>query len=268
MRQLTRPSTRYRHDLASVLTSHEQVTLASAVDVACAQAIQYRRRAPRLARLRSAVTSQAARRRFLALYDSRKRAVVALKARVWNLLDDASRALCQYCGIGEPRTLDHFVEKAVVPELALYLPNLVPCCHVCNHDRDDTFAADGTRRVLHFYHDAIDRLPDLLRAKVEWPKPSGTPAARYYVAPSSSALAVIYENHFEALGLAARYRTAAGLELLRLHGKLTGMTVSRVTTELRAELAGAAVYGTNDFRAALYRAIIATPAALAWVATP
>lgn len=37
MRQLTRPSTRYRRDLASVLTPQEQATLAGAVDVACAR---------------------------------------------------------------------------------------------------------------------------------------------------------------------------------------------------------------------------------------
>jgi 5-methylcytosine-specific restriction endonuclease McrA len=254
MRQLARPSTRYRRDLVSVLAPREQATLASAVDVACAQAIRYRRHAPRLARLRSAVAGRAASR-FLALYDSRKRAIVSLKARVWDLLDDASRAFCQYCGIGEPRTLDHYVEKAIVPELALYLPNLIPCCHVCNHGRNDTFAADGTRRVLHFYHDAVDQLPDLLRAAIEWPQASGTPAVRYFVEPSADALGAIYENHFATLSLAARYRTAAGLELLRLHGKLTGISVSRIVTELRAEIVGVAVYGRNDFRAALYRAL-------------
>jgi len=87
------------------------------------------------------------------------------------------------------------------------------------------------------------------------------------VKASNDSLAVVYKNHFEALGLAKRYRIAAGLELRRLKGKLAGRTVSRIKKELSAEIDSVAVYGTNDHRAALYRAIIATPAALTWVAT-
>lgn len=268
MRRLIRPVAHYRRDLAGVLEPHERSQLAAEVDVACAQARRYRRRTPRLARLTSGVTRPVARQRFLALYDSRKTAVVSLKDRVWAVLDGATRAFCQYCGIGEPRTLDHFVEKALVPELALYLPNLVPCCPTCNHDRRETFDADGTRRVLHFYDDDIDRLPELLRADIDWPPATGEPAARYTVQPSSNALAIVYTTHFATLNLAERYRIAAALELLRLRGKLGGRTSTQVTAELHSELAGTAVYGANDYRAALYRAIIATPAALAWVMQP
>lgn len=268
MRRLIRPAARYRRDLAGVLDSHDRAQLAAEVDVACAQASRYRRRTPRLAGLTSGVTRPIARQRFLALYASKKAAVVLLRDRVWALLDAGTRAFCQYCGIGEPCTLDHFVEKAIVPELALYLPNLVPCCHKCNHDRRETFAADRTRRVLHFYDDDIDRLPELLRADFDWPPAAGVPAARHTVQPSSHPLADVYSTHFETLKLAKRYRTAAALELRRLRGKLSGRTTAQVTAELHSEIRGTAVYGTNDYRAALYRAIIATPAALAWVMQP
>jgi 5-methylcytosine-specific restriction endonuclease McrA len=268
MRRLIRPAARYRRDLAGVLDPRERVQLAMEVNVACDQARRYRRRTPRLAGLTSGVTSPVARECFLALYGSQKKAVVSLKARVWAMLDDTTRAFCQYCGIGEPRTLDHFVEKAVVPELALYLPNLVPCCHPCNNGRRETFTANGTRRVLHFYDDDIDRLPELLRADIDWPPATGVPAASYTVQPSHHALAIVYATHFGTLKLAERYRTAAALELRRLRCKLGGRTTAQVTAELHSELRGTAVYGTNDYRAALYRAIIATPAALAWVMQP
>lgn len=44
-------------------------------------------------------------------------------------------AICPYCGLNEPDTLDHFLPKTAHPLLSITLYNLIPCCNNCNHKK-------------------------------------------------------------------------------------------------------------------------------------
>jgi hypothetical protein len=73
--------------------------------------------------------------------------------------------LCPVCGISPPRELDHHLPRSAFNPLAIYVRNLVPLCHECNHSKG---AADPTDPAQRFIHPYLDALPDIsfLRAIV------------------------------------------------------------------------------------------------------
>lgn len=64
---------------------------------------------------------------------------------------------CPVCGIGAATELDHFLPKSVYKALAIYVRNLIPLCHDCNHAKGTTVNEDPARQFVHAY---FDELPD------------------------------------------------------------------------------------------------------------
>lgn len=264
----------YQQDLNSAMGPAQRAAHPNAITLGAQQAAAYVAVSPRLHMLTCTLTSQATRKFFLNLYESPKQGVVAIKARVWGLidLDECTAASCQYCsGLGPPEELDHFLEKAIVPELALYAPNLVPSCGACNNirGRKPTFAKNGRRRALHFYDDPIETLPELLVAKISME--AGVPKATYSVAPSTHPLRAVFARHFATLQLQRRYgrEAAAQLKLIRVRAQTTKTNATGLVRWLRHEAkARVAAYGRNDHRATLFRTIAASKSAIAWAVKP
>jgi len=48
---------------------------------------------------------------------------------------------CPYCGLDDPRTLDHCLPKSIYPHLSVSPLNLVPSCWACNLAKTDTIGA-------------------------------------------------------------------------------------------------------------------------------
>lgn len=247
---------------------HEQRRYASTIDMACDQAREYSRRAPRLHLMRSRLRRPGVRAFFVGMYGSRRKAIVKLKEELRRLVltDDVMRAVCQYCGFPAPSTFDHFLEKARFPELSLYRRNLIPCCWECNHRRKASFDASGERQLLHFYEDDVDTMPEILMASVSIPAASGVPVVTYSVGSSVHPLQRVYENHFRLLNLAERYRVQAAVELKSLKQRSRSVARSKLVSILREEATSRAkIYGPNDYLAALCRALAASPPALSWL---
>jgi len=273
MKRLPRPRANYRRDLRSVLTAVEQQFHATLFDAACRQAHLYTQRSPeRLRHMQTVIASASVRSFWVDLYTSRRNAVRLIKDGLHDALDDITGAFCQYCGLSEPSTLDHYLEKSKLSELSLFTRNLIPCCPYCNVHRGPAFASDGDRRILHFYDDDVDAIPDVLVASVTISASHDVPVAMYSVAtPTSAATAAlveVYRRHFAALHLDRRYKKAAAAHLRELRqlqqtrpssrSSLVNMFADKAVSRLRS-------YGTNDHLAALYRGITASRDALDWL---
>lgn len=270
MKSLSRPAARYRRQLQDVLNARESARYASEVASACALAATYSRSSPRLHRLRTNVAHRATRTFFIGLYDKRRAAIQAIKDGVRAGLDAVTSARCQYCGLSEPESLDHYLEKAKIPELSLFARNLIPCCPYCNTNRGPAFTPTGERRILHFYDDEIDAMPDVLTASVRI-APSSHPVVTYSIAASSHPLVEVYRRHFDALHLASRYeRESRGQLRVKRDEVQRAMPLTRtvIVAKLRDQARSqAAIYGPNYFLAAMYEALAASRAAVDWLMT-
>lgn len=269
MKRLSRPSTRYRRDLQRVLKTDELRRYAASVKAACEQARVYSRFAPSLHLMRPRVHHASVRSFFRGLYDSPRKAFEKIKVDLRHrvLTEEVMRAVCQYCGLPAPDTLDHYLEKARFPELSLYTHNLIPCCWACNHGRKAAFGSKGERQVLHFYEDDVDSMPEVLTASVTVPAGHGIPVVTYSVGSSAHPLRNVYEKHFDSLSLAKRYREQAAVELKTLKERARSVSRSKLLAELQRDAASRArIYGPNDYLAALWRALAASSRALSWLA--
>lgn len=65
------------------------------------------------------------------------------------------KALCPYCLLNKPKTLDHYISKTEFPEYSTLSKNLVPCCYDCNQKKGDSWRFDSKRRFIHFYNDTF-----------------------------------------------------------------------------------------------------------------
>jgi 5-methylcytosine-specific restriction endonuclease McrA len=242
-----------------MLTAEERRRWAVARRLAVEQAAVLARHSPRVASMRQRV-SPAAGRLFRALYDGGRQAVDAMKRR----LPREALPHCQYCGLNEPTTLDHFVEKHLVPELAVCARNLVPCCPDCNLRRGRTFDGSGLQRVLHFYDDDIEALPRLLEAQVSMT--GAVPAVRYQVRDSPLEVGRKYQTHFRTLELGARYRRKGEHQLPVLRARFRGLPQARSRQLLLDETRALdEALGPNNWRSALYRASADASDVLHWL---
>lgn len=62
-------------------------------------------------------------------------------------------AICPYCGLNEPDTLDHFLPKKKHPLLSITLYNLIPCCNNCNHKKKEY---DSSVESISFFNPYLD----------------------------------------------------------------------------------------------------------------
>lgn len=265
MRRLRRPRRAYKRDLLAILTEADISANPKLVARACGVARAYASRAPNVESGVHSVVSASEKEALLKAYDSDRKSMQSLRNEIAQLLDETTKATCQYCGISDPVTLDHVLSKSEVPDLALYARNLVPSCRDCNTSRRLTDQL-GRRQILHFYDDDIGSMPEVLRVDLV-KHPEGF-AARYEVDPHAHPCAVVYSRHFQALDLASRYTRKAGAVLREWRIRLLGRSVSDHALKREAGFEAAsktATYGVNDPHAALFRAIVASRPTRDWL---
>lgn len=73
---------------------------------------------------------------------------------------------CPMCGLGQAKTLDHYLPKDSYPEFSVYALNLVPCCSSCNTAKGNK-VGDASRRFLHAYFDDISDYNSWLTCEVD-----------------------------------------------------------------------------------------------------
>lgn len=118
-------------------------------------------------------------------------------------------ATCQYCGISEPATEDHYIPKGLYPEFAAFGPNLIPCCHICNSNKGSVFLVAGVRAFINLYYDSIPHNQFLFASVTV---AGSTPLVVFELRNDGSIPKDTYErivSHYTRLRLLERYSAVA-----------------------------------------------------------
>jgi hypothetical protein len=220
---------------------------------------------PALEGLSSLVLSPENAEDLLHCYNVRTEPLARLKAQIKAMQTDLQRAECQYCGIGPPKTYDHYLPKEDYPEFAVYSHNLILCCADCNHRRSTHWRnALGERVHVHLYFDFIDQSEEVLFAELDMANP---PSMKFRLDLSKVGTRPFYQllgRHFAQLDLLARYREAAPSRLIDVHRTIQvlgrGLSLSELVQMLSRYLTQELQdRGPHDWRVALLRAVRDTP---------
>ncbi|WP_157650374.1 HNH endonuclease [Burkholderia ubonensis] len=170
---------------------------------------------------------------------------------------------CPYCGINEPKTLDHYLPKEKFPEYAIFPPNLIPICNICNSKYKGIkfLSDDGDKLFIHSYFDIFPEF-DFIQVNID----VGDKISLTFSStddPDNNAFSLLLSNHFTQLELNRRFTRKSSAEISRKRKSLSrfyqsgGHTkVSRalknIAEELRDSLSG------NHWKVALYDGLSAS----------
>lgn len=139
--------------------------------------------------------------------------------RIYEDLINAAKDKCPFCGgIGNPKTLDHFLPKDHFPQYSILPDNLIPSCRDCNMgEKAENFATRAEDQYIHPYRDLETFFVDQwIYAKYRHGQDREPGQFDYFVdAPrgASSLDESRVRRHFDDFKIALRYSIKAG-ELL------------------------------------------------------
>jgi hypothetical protein len=140
-----------------------------------------------------------------------------LKSRIKAHQDDITRPVCQYCGIGESSSTDHYLPKESFPEYSVLSSNLVPCCLACNSLKGTTFVEGGVRQIINLYFDHITDKKYLHVNVILDPARPWIVSAKFFLANNEGIdpnLFFLIESHYKHLNLLERYQEMANTYLI------------------------------------------------------
>lgn len=147
--------------------------------------------------------------------------------------------LCPVCGIDPPTELDHVLPRSAYQALAIYVRNLVPLCHQCNHRKLAGFAEPGELGFVHAY---FDLFPDVQFLQVEVDLAGAALNTLFTVnapAIATEDLGDRLANIHAKLALNHRYQAEVNLYLagqaIALHGAYDARGVAGVQAHLRRQ---------------------------------
>ena len=155
--------------------------------------------------------------------------------------------LCPVCGIDPPTELDHVLPRSDYQALAIYVRNLVPLCHLCNHRKLAGFAEPGELGFVHAYFDVF---PDVQFLHVEVGLVGAALTTTFTVDVPAVAVGDLGErlaNIHTKLALNDRYRAEVNLYLAGQAIALHGAYHARGAAGVQAHLRGQARYETDRF---------------------
>lgn len=153
----------------------------------------------------------------LSCYKSEGVNLKALKKTIRELQHTDLKGVCQYCGIGKPKTFDHFLPISDYPEFAVCAINLIPCCKDCNEKKKAYWKEDGDRGIINFYLDNFFAY-QFLYAKVEFA--FNVPRIVYHIENLNKTITDKYfsivSKHFHRLELITAYNDESSNDLSEL----------------------------------------------------
>ncbi|CCO48617.1 hypothetical protein VIBNISOn1_570007 [Vibrio nigripulchritudo SOn1] len=167
---------------------------------------------------------------------------------------------CPFCGINEPKTLDHYLPKELFPEFSIFSRNLIPICGVCNSDyKRSQWIENGKRLFLHSYYDYFPddycfNLNVQVGAKVflEF-EVNNIKSDKYFTN--------LFTNHFDKLALNKRFIRKAASEIIRKRSSFNRVfNKNNSALELSRTLQNEATnleheYSKNHWKPVLYRGL-------------
>lgn len=155
--------------------------------------------------------------------------------------------LCPVCGIDPPTELDHVLPRVDYQALAIYVRNLVPLCHPCNHRKLAGFSEPGEMGFVHAY---FDTLPDVQFLQAEIELGGATLRVEFSIDETDLGLGRLGErltNVHQRLALNERYRAEVNLYLAGQAISLHGAYAANGAAGVRAHLLIQARYEVRCF---------------------
>lgn len=143
------------------------------------------------------------------------------------ILANALFELCSYCQHGQATTLDHFIPKSWLAQLAIDPWNLVPACQQCNKKLLDTRPDSAAKQMFHPYCEGVSSR--WLHAEVIEGEPT---AIRFEARPCPDLDQVTRDrvkNQFKELGLALMYSAVSARDIVEAKSGLTGKLANSLT---------------------------------------
>lgn len=201
--------------------------------------------------------------RLMALYEEH---VVKSKGDARKIYDDIlvrACGKCPYCGgIGEAKTLDHYLPKARFPSYSVLPVNLVPACRDCNTGMGSSFPTEPSLQPIHPYLDASYFFDEKwITANISREVPI---VVNFYVSPpvgwnNNDKRRV--EQHFQDCDLENRYRLQVWDELAPLISQRKDTLKGLDLNQFRAHLLVTANEPSlliNGWKRTLYHALAVT----------
>jgi hypothetical protein len=203
----------------------------------------------------------------LSCYDAPTKALIDLTAKIREAQPEPLRWECQYCGLNESNTWDHYLPKAEFREFAVYPPNLIPCCHQCNIRRR-VWADGGALTCINLYYDPIDPQTPLVEANIR--VEDGLPKVTFALMKGRARRSLFqrrFARHWATLDLARRFARRAGRILSALEFEIQSRAPRQSLDEIMEDLRAIAgrklqAFGPNHIEAVLYRAAAGSRALL------
>ncbi|MBL3611018.1 HNH endonuclease [Rhodovulum sulfidophilum] len=74
---------------------------------------------------------------------------------IYDRIKVSAKGKCPFCGgVGQVRTLDHYLPKANFPLVSVLPANLIPSCGDCNFDKSNHFPYQRNKQTLNPYYDS------------------------------------------------------------------------------------------------------------------
>jgi 5-methylcytosine-specific restriction endonuclease McrA len=180
---------------------------------------------------------------------------------------------CQYCGIGEATTLDHYIPRDQYPEFSVFILNLVLACAHCNNKKLNVWRDNGETVFIHLYHDELE-LNQFLSCSVVLRNGEFVPDFRLVnLGAISQSLFRRIEEHFRRLQLFTRFVECSVTYVTEVRNNLLASQFMFTRTQKRGLLQRQAAligrtYGLNNWRTALHEGLAGCAAYLDSASSP
>tara|TARA_Y100001960_G_scaffold321122_1_gene395216 strand:- start:27 stop:884 length:858 start_codon:yes stop_codon:yes gene_type:complete len=151
-------------------------------------------------------------------YKSNPKTLQFVKDSIESEQIDGFLTVCPYCGIGDPKTYDHYLPKSKFPELSVHAFNLFPCCGTCNQTKSSNWKNEEHRTFINLYSDKIPESQYLFVKLIE-DYDSKTIAANFFLQKPDEVddnLWKIIESHYLKLGLLKKYKNRSDIKITSL----------------------------------------------------
>lgn len=192
-------------------------------------------------------------------YKSKTKIVSQLLSKIKDLQSDEAKSKCQYCGIGKPKTIDHYLPISLFPEYAVLAINLLPCCNDCNKKKDNYWKSDECRGILNFYVDSIPN-KQFIQGKISTSNSLPIISYHFNFDGIDSGLKNIITSHYSRLDLFERYQKESADEISEICRQLNIYAKEKTSKEISQLLQDdsedlQARYGKNYWKAVLFEAL-------------
>ncbi len=196
------------------------------------------------------------------------------KVAILKAQPSALRGTCQFCGINENLTFDHYVPKEEFPEFSSMALNLMPMCGHCNLRKGVKWREmldnkpTGNRTIINLYSDDLPKLHFLIcKVAIEDDVPVAT-FSFHFDAGIPKEMETLIREHYKQLNLLTRFGAKSDSPIGEIVvPKHSDPMVRRnlLQDSLReSALQWRDKFGHNYWKSALYSGLADSPSYLDW----